>query len=318
MERTFLLEVTALSLCLLLLSIGFYWFILIFILPYFVDPLRPTSNPIIARMLAWRKQIYISCALMVVGEIGILMFSLVLLLLYAVLKRVDFATHDFTNEFVVVVSSNILSIIIIGGMWFFFQMQPVRLFCFACGGYIPSAISWICGRCHHENHRVVFPFLTKCENCAFPPDGIRCDRCGTILWMVEMTPEEQAAYPTDLIATKFSPTETPASTRTVQEQRVIEKQELEHRITIADLEAKLLEKMQRLEILSSKHDKPVERSARVRLSETLSRERENRLAVYEIAETARGEAQETYKSKPDILEMELAVIDDFVQKHGLE
>jgi hypothetical protein len=56
--------------------------------------------------------------------------------------------------------------------------RPIRMFCHACGMYIPSNVKWVCGRCKHVNNRTFwYSFLNRCERCKCEPAGFKCSQC---------------------------------------------------------------------------------------------------------------------------------------------
>lgn len=68
----------------------------------------------------------------------------------------------------------------------FMITAPSKAFCPHCGKYLPSDLSWVCGRCgiHHENDNK-HSFLNCCKQCGHAPTAYQCHHpdCEEIIYL---------------------------------------------------------------------------------------------------------------------------------------
>jgi len=306
-----------------------------------LDPLRSTHSPLRARDKNKRKlsfQFFLWCfftwlALSLASTSGLWYLNRAWILQ-------SFPTPEARPWEALVIIFVGIPAIVFGLVTFFLVrwswIRPVRLFCPHCGKYIPSNTPWTCGRCNSENHPELPTFdlfftgrsccsrsyLNACKECDAEPLAFRCYHCQQMIVLKgiagKISAEELERHCAQKPQTTAPPPVVVAESQdTVRQRRVIEKEDLEHRITVAELETSLAQRVAALTAVRTRDEKR-ELSAKERLEQSFIKQREETLAVHDVAQKARSKAKQKYAKDPEMLELENAVIEDFVNKHGLD
>lgn len=299
---------------------------------FFLEPMRNVFEPAQARALANRKWswqalfYFVGCTLSLWSVVPI-----------ALLWRVNLRSGSpnyFFDEWQGVVYFSVFILILIAGIVYqygvrYYNARPVRFFCPTCGAYQPSTTPWICGRCRHENKSLVrFSYLRECEDCREAPETFNCHRCNEFICLNKgPTNGRPQVHSLDLAARRAPRQESAEIPREqVVKQQRSEREDIEHKISMAELTARLAERLKQLKkVLNVEDPKPstdsetkvIEPTARERREKELQRHRDEQLSVHEVAREAREEAKKKYADDPDLLEQHLAVIQEFVEQNAL-
>jgi hypothetical protein len=287
---------------------------------YIREPLQPTKNPWTARRLHQLKR-SLQIKLFIIASWLLstaLLSDVVMIAINAWLPAASTMDWWLKAEMAAIPSGAILFLVFLP-MYVYYAWQPVRLFCPHCGMYTPSTTPWVCGPCERKNLSTgKYSFLGVCNNCRSAPDAFWCHRCDGTFFFRTLNEEERAKFPDFMAAYAVSapPRTSPTRDQLAAERRAKEEEVMKHEITMTDLEAMLAEKKKLLDILHGRNQ-PVEKSAKERAQATYERDRDNHLAVDEVAADAMKRAEDKYANDPVLLAKEKAVIEAFIEQHGL-
>jgi hypothetical protein len=295
-----------------------------------IMPLRLTNDPYVARRyntakLSKRLVLWSFVTWATLAETG------VFILLIVTRGVVEPEIVESGNRTLAEVAVVIISIVISSGVTLLFLRwiwdQPIRLFCPWCNKYVPGDLPWICGQCHSENDpsTVTFvwevagnSFLHKCKTCKTNPVAFLCPHCQDVFILDGRWHEADKAEARRLAASAIQdPPPPPESNEEKRERYSDAVENLEHRITITELETRLAQRTAELDVLRTPRIEKAAPTAREKLRQTYDRHHDELLAVHEIAKEARAKAEEKFHDDPEMLEMEDAVIQQFVEKHGM-
>jgi uncharacterized Zn finger protein (UPF0148 family) len=117
--------------------------------------------------------------------------------------------------------------------------QPITCSCSGCGKGISSDMEWRCGYCDCENRRTtLYSVLYKCQSCDRAPSAVICPYCEQTVALTERSDLSRPARYAPKKA-KESVQENPSAQK--QREHNEKKKELEQKIEIAHLEARLNE-----------------------------------------------------------------------------
>jgi hypothetical protein len=299
----------------------------------FIKPMRSTTVPIEARRKAHTK-LSASVIIAFVGTSMLLPVTVGATTAYFVHEWAKHAVKPeiMPAEDVAEMASGLAVIgafvsVVVTMAWYW--RRPVRLFCPECGKYLPSDLPWICGRCNSENRptsistgilsswrAVRYSYLYKCKRCGEGPVSYECHHCEHVFVIDERWEQAETAEVRRLAAYKLTGAPLgPESPERIRERHALQRERLEQNITIAELETKFAARKRELEQVQ-KSEKPL-LTVHEKLEMSFQKDREESMAVHDIAREARAKANQKYAGDPEMLEMENAVIEQFVNRHGL-
>lgn len=187
---------------------------------------------------------------------------------------------------------------LIGALYFLFfyvlETRTGNVPCSGCGNKVDAGTPWICGFCGAANkNTVTFPFIHKCEHCGAAPKAYKCHHCGDLVFL---SPDRQRSNFARCLA---APSQDELAKESAIQQR--EKQALDHKILIAELNAKL-DAM--IRDRSAQHKSP-----RAALEESLDRSYTRTMGVHEIMTEKRAEARVKYPNDPERLQQAFDAIE---------
>jgi hypothetical protein len=309
------------------------WYVHVFKM-HIVEPLRSTHDPVTAsrrnqakiskRLLLWIFFTWVTIS--AIG--GFMLWCFVRQSVEPLITQDEYRPLVPLGAFMIVgLPVEFMLLMVLGWFW----RRPVRLFCPSCGKYVPGNLPWFCGRCNSENRapkhddgllassrHVRHSFLHKCKACGAKPVAFHCQHC-TEAFVLDRTWMDADKREVERLAAYMiqgAPPQ-PESREKVKERQVLHVENLEHRITVAELETRLAQRKKELDTLRTcREEKPIP-TTRERLQQTFDRQHEEFLAVHELARVAQARAEEKYRDDPEMLEMENAVIQQFVEKHAM-
>jgi hypothetical protein len=180
--------------------------------------------------------------------------------------------------------------------------KPLRFFCAECGKYIPSNLPWACGFCDHANVKAdYYSLLNKCKNCKQVPKALRCPHCSEINFL---TKEMNAEHPARSLSAPLPP---PVDqTRNRSQERLEEKEELEHQIVLTRLNAELA--LARKQIAATDGDVSEDG-----LRESLARHEALLVAIQRIARERRAAIQDEFADDAEMAEKMDEAVTDWVE-----
>ena len=185
-------------------------------------------------------------------------------------------------------------------------IMPFRPFCPHCGKHVASDVQWKCGFCDKKNTNTRrFSFLNKCEHCDAAPKAYLCHNCGETIFLDE---HENAKHCARIFV---EPTREEVKPIAELKSEQIKLKKLDIMIAQMDTELALAKQtlrgvqLQRKELGLSKHD---------RLQESYDEHEALHTKIHEIAAKQEREAREKYSGNPQMLELKLQSIRDWVAK----
>ncbi len=174
---------------------------------------------------------------------------------------------------------------------FWIRLRPVRCFCPHCGKFISNDEQWKCGRCDQVNVPAnrIQSFLTKCTHCSASPESLVCpyEGCGKQIILYGITAD--VAHAAKILRTNAAP----EPKLTPEEERKNKKLELEHKILVAELDAKFAHADAQLKMAKGEEE-PVETD--------LKKSRDRYLGVDLAYRKALKEFEEEFADDPERLQ----------------
>jgi hypothetical protein len=185
----------------------------------------------------------------------------------------------------------------------FLNKRPIGLRCDNCHKVILSNTPWVCGFCRAKNEDADnYPFIHRCKKCSAVPKAYKCHHaeCGALVFLTSDTLRENYA------SCLNSPAEVPppAKSNVHQEQ----KQEMEHSITMTQLDMQLAALRKQREI---KQPRTVLEEKR----ESLDKHYAGVMAAQELATRKKAEVAIVFKDDPENLQKAVEAIDDWLRRH---
>jgi len=188
--------------------------------------------------------------------------------------------------------------------WLFFYVWSKRVIglnCPHCGKYIAGNTPWVCGFCGSKNQNTdEFPFLHRCEGCGAEPKGYRCHHtgCGKPIFLGDDLLEDNLA----VCATRGLE----VKVKLASAQRLEQRQEKEHELTIAELDEKLDAFKSRREFMKEKD--PVEL-----VKQEWTKKYAHMMAAEVIAEQERAAIEERFADNPKLRARAIALLEHWLR-----
>lgn len=206
-------------------------------------------------------------------------------------------------------------------VWRYAASRPAKIFCTFCGKCILSDTNWTCGFCSHRNdwRTWYYSFLNKCRRCKMPPAIYACHYCDTPIPLVEgvnLDSAKEVLHAAYHLTPPELPGELPPSREDERKEALAE---VEFEVALNRLKKERAETIRELRLAEEKNqtkpasDKP--KSRRERLEEELARERDEHLALEEVAAAARKTVEEQFADDPETKDRQLEVIERWRERH---
>ena len=198
--------------------------------------------------------------------------------------------------------------LIVGGLliyvcFFLLEKRPIGFCCPHCEEHISSNTPWVCGFKECNNLNVVeHSFLNSCETCAAEPKAYTCHHCGKIIFL---SSDKLTANAARCLNLSIASSQTKAGDS--QKDRQEQKQQREHAVAMAELDAKLGDLKKRTE--EPKLKKPGEKMA-----EKFEQSYVESMGPREYARRKLKEVEELYKDDPVMLADAKQAIQDALNK----
>lgn len=183
----------------------------------------------------------------------------------------------------------------------FLNKRPIRIRCEHCGKDVLSDTPWVCGFCQAKNEDADdYPFVHRCKHCSAVPKAYKCHHagCGQLIFLTADRLELNYAYCLNLEVKV--PAENKEAFR--REQR----QEKEHKIIMAELDAKLAAARKK-----SEYNRP--KTLLEEKKDSLEKRYDGVMAARDVAKKKKAEIAETYKDDPAGREDAEKTVDDWLQ-----
>ena len=195
--------------------------------------------------------------------------------------------------------------LIVGVTAYFFGVlwhREIGFECDGCGKYIAIDVPWICGQCGEKNENTEeFSMLQQCEHCKAKQSSYFCHHEGCRK-PVNLFGKDESNLTPARRAGGVDPTP-----QTARAQRQDEKEEKEHAIELAKLDAELKAFQERQEPKKPK-------DAKEAVKEEFEREFGSTMAREAFAEEQRAMIDRDYADKPHLRERAHMAIDEFLRK----